>query len=198
MELKSNYQIYKELVYAVVEHALGARNIVDAIEKTLLYETFTRTEILDIACVQMEAYVSDCTALYIKELEHRLSGVEYQFGRIIEKLKSEGIELFEGPRSIMDSTKTLIKTNEHEDLIVIRVIDHSAGNEAFSYAVIASDVEKAGDLALNIHAKEHETETKHLEIDSDSSFEISCAPDAHGKLFYINLTKELYSPKAIY
>lgn len=198
MEWKSNDQIYKELVYAVVEHALGARNIVDAIEKTLSYGTFFRAEILDISGVQMDAYVSDCTALYIKELEHKLSGVEYQFRRLIEKLKSDGIDLFEDPRSITNSTKTLTKMNEDEDLIVIRIIDHSAGNEAFSYAVIASDVETAGDLALQIHAKEHETETKHLEIDSDSSFEISCAPDAHGKLFYINLTKELYSPKAIY
>ncbi|MEK5586642.1 hypothetical protein MKZ21_30755 [Paenibacillus sp. FSL P2-0536] len=191
MELKSNYQIYKELVYAVVEHALGVRNIVDAIEKTLFYDTFTRTEILNISCVQMEAYVSDCTALYIKELEHRLSGVEYQLSRIIEKLKSDGIELFEGPRSILNSTKALIKMNEHENLIVIRIIDHSAGDEALSYAIIASDVEKAGNLALQIHAKEHETEVNHLEIDSDSSFEISCAPDAHGELFYINLTKKI-------
>lgn len=78
--------------------------------------------------------------------------------------------------------------NEHQCLYAIALIDHSAGSEMFCYAIVGPDQVVAGEIAIRVHAKENETSAEELEIDPGLSYEITCAPDAQGNLFYIGLT----------
>ncbi|MBT2293129.1 hypothetical protein J7E73_29250 [Paenibacillus albidus] len=78
--------------------------------------------------------------------------------------------------------------SENQCLYAIALIDHNAGSQTYCYAIVAPDQVKAGDAALQKHALENEAPMEELEIDADLCYEITCAPDAQGNLFYIELT----------
>ncbi|MGG4108832.1 hypothetical protein AAXB25_33560 [Paenibacillus lautus] len=67
---KSDYLNYKELVWAVVAVALE-KGLDQAIEEVLTFESFTRSEVLDIANVSLDEYKKDCSAAYKRELRIR-------------------------------------------------------------------------------------------------------------------------------
>lgn len=67
LDYKSDYQVYKELVWNVVTVALE-KGLDQAIEEVLTHGTFFRSEILDITNVSLEDYKDDCSAAYKREL----------------------------------------------------------------------------------------------------------------------------------
>lgn len=79
--------------------------------------------------------------------------------------------------------------SENECLYSIALIDYNADSQIYCYAIVAPDQVKAGDAALQKHARENETSMEGLEIDAELCYEITCAPDAQGNLFYIGLTQ---------
>ncbi|OBZ15905.1 hypothetical protein A8L34_28065 [Bacillus sp. FJAT-27264] len=86
-KFKSEYHWYKEIVYKVVEHGLGIRNIYDAIDEIKVCGTSTLGEILDLADVAIEGYREDCVNLYIFEIELRLGSAEYQLKKAKEYME---------------------------------------------------------------------------------------------------------------
>lgn len=59
--------------------------------------------------------------------------------------------------------------------------------EPFIYAVAAENQEAATQRAVSLIKVEMEVEASDIEIDSELTFEVSCASDIRGQLYYVDL-----------
>ncbi|PZM63731.1 hypothetical protein [Paenibacillus dendritiformis] len=77
------------------------------------------------------------------------------------------------------------------NLFVVTVF---CGGDQFIYAVVAEHLEEAQKRTVMLVKEEMLVEDeKEIETDSELTFEITCASDIHGKLYYIQLTEAAYN-----